>query len=170
MAPREELPFQVKRFIVQRLACHDTPLQVAKAVKDEFGLELSRQRVHYYDPTTKAGACLDPALKTLFEQTREKFLSDVNSIPIANKAVRLRHLQRQLEYFSDKNAAGIVLELCEAAAKEMGGAFTNRRELSGPNGGPIETKTSAQQLTDAELEDIARGGSAGTDTTTKSAE
>ena len=32
-----ELGFVQKRFIVQRLACYDTPLAVVKAFKEEFG-------------------------------------------------------------------------------------------------------------------------------------
>jgi hypothetical protein len=165
MALSEELAFNVKRFIVQRLACYETPNQVAKAVKEEFQLEVSRQRVHFYDPTAKAGAALMPELKELFDTTRKAFLEEIGNIPIANKAVRLRALNKQLEFFGEKNAAGIVKDLCEAAAKEMGNAFTNRREFSGPNGGPIETKASAQALTDEQLETIARGGSAGADAT-----
>jgi hypothetical protein len=41
---------EVKRFIVQSLACFDTPSQVAQAVKDTFGLEVSRQQCEFYDP------------------------------------------------------------------------------------------------------------------------
>jgi hypothetical protein len=54
MATSEELSGPVKAFIVQRLARFDAPSQVVKAVKEEFGLDVSRQRVHFYDPTTKA--------------------------------------------------------------------------------------------------------------------
>src|SRR6185503_10769743 len=126
MAPREELTFIVKRFIVQQLACHETPSAVVKLVKEHFELDLSKQRVAYYDPTTKAGAALDPDLKLLFDAERTKFLTELDAVPIANKAYRLRQLQRQVEFFAEKNAAGIVKELCEAAAKECGDAFTNK--------------------------------------------
>ena len=40
-----------KLFIVQRLACFDTPTMVAKAVREEYQVELSRQVVEGYDPT-----------------------------------------------------------------------------------------------------------------------
>lgn len=36
---------EIKAFIVQALACFDTPSQVAKAVKQEFDLDVSRQQV-----------------------------------------------------------------------------------------------------------------------------
>ena len=34
----------------------------------------------------------------------------------------------------------LAIEIIERAAKEMGDAYTNRREISGPGGGPIEMK------------------------------
>jgi hypothetical protein len=144
MALREELPFLLKRAIVQRLACYETPTEVAKAIKAEFDIELSLQRIQYYDPNTKAGQALAPDLKALFAETRKAFLDDLDSIPIANKAVRLRHLQKLIDFFAPKNAAGIMLEVMEAAAKEVGNAFTNERKhkLSGPNGEPLPAGSS----------------------------
>lgn len=128
MARGEELTHIQKRFLVQQLACFETPTSAAKAFKEEFGFELQRSRVSYYDPTTKFGAGLAEDLRHLFDSTREKFKADLESIPIANRAVRLKHLQRQLDHFSGLNAAPIVLSLVEAAAKEVGGAFTNKHK------------------------------------------
>ena len=45
---------QVKIFIVQALACMDTPQQVANAVKQEFNIEIDRKQVQLYDPTKAA--------------------------------------------------------------------------------------------------------------------
>jgi hypothetical protein len=42
---------EVKAFIVQALACFDTPTQIASQVKQEFGLDISIQQVSSYDPT-----------------------------------------------------------------------------------------------------------------------
>jgi len=53
MAMSNELLGLVKAFIVQRLARFDQPSQAVKAVKNEFGLEVSRQRVRFYGPTSK---------------------------------------------------------------------------------------------------------------------
>lgn len=44
-----------KRFIVQALACRDTPCQVSEAVKEEFSLDVSRTHVAQYDPTKVTG-------------------------------------------------------------------------------------------------------------------
>ncbi|WP_122869605.1 DUF2280 domain-containing protein, partial [Pseudomonas viridiflava] len=37
------LKHEVKSFIVQALACFDTPSQVVEQVKQEFSIEISRQ-------------------------------------------------------------------------------------------------------------------------------
>lgn len=136
MAPADRLDYPIKRFIVQALARFETPTDVAKAVKDEFGLTLTRQRVQYYDPNTVAGRALDPELAALFKATRGAFLTELDDIPIAHKAVRLRLLNAQVIKAAAKGAMLLVRDLCEAAAKEVGGAFTNEQRLkhSGPNG------------------------------------
>ena len=84
----------VKIFIVQSLACFDTPQQVADAVKQEFGIEIERQQVSAYDPTKPTGKNLSKKLKDLFTRTREDFKSNIYDIPLANKAVRLNELQK----------------------------------------------------------------------------
>ncbi|MDR8269558.1 DUF2280 domain-containing protein, partial [Acinetobacter baumannii] len=45
----------VKIFIVQSLACRDTPQEVAELVKQEFGVDIDRVQVATYDPTKVAG-------------------------------------------------------------------------------------------------------------------
>src|SRR3954452_10970604 len=40
----------VKTFIVRTLAAFDTPSQVARLVKAEYGIDVSRQQVEVYDP------------------------------------------------------------------------------------------------------------------------
>mgnify|MGYP004417312756 FL=1 len=84
----------IKIFIVQSLACFDTPQQVADAVKQEFGIEIERQQVSAYDPTKPTGKNLSKKLKDLFTRTRKDFKSNIYDIPLANKAVRLNELQK----------------------------------------------------------------------------
>lgn len=87
----------VKIFIVQSLACFDTPQQVADAVKQEFGVEILRQQVAAYDPTKPAGKNLSKKLAALFNKTRADFQKNVYDIPLANKAYRLKELQNIYE-------------------------------------------------------------------------
>jgi hypothetical protein len=125
----------LKAFIVSRLACFDTPSEVAEAVKQEYGLVLERQQVHFYDPNSAEGKRLSDELKTLFHDTRARFLEDVQAIPIANQSYRLRELQKL--YSGNPKNPVLRADLLEQAAKEAGGAFTNRREMSGKDGAPI---------------------------------
>lgn len=152
----------VKRFIVQALACYDTPSQVAEAVKEEFGLVIDRQHVAVYDPTKKVGKALSQKWRDLFEETRKKFLNDVSSIPIANQTFRLRALNRMFTRAESVKNLALASQLLEQASKEVGGAFTNRHELTGKDGGPMEHRVS--RLSDAELDaEIAKAAAAMSD-------
>ena len=87
----------VKMFIVQSLACFETPQQVADAVMQRFGIEIDRRQCENYDPTKFAGRNLSNKLKDLFERTRQDFRENVEDIAIANKAFRLNELQKMYE-------------------------------------------------------------------------
>lgn len=143
---------EVKTYIVQRLACFDTPTQVSEGVKDEFGIEMSRMAIQAYDPTKSAGAELGVKLRKVFEDTRERFLSDTSEIAISHKAVRLRMLQRMAESAEKRGNLVLAASLLEQAAKEVGEAYTNKRvtEVTGKDGGPIETKDTSK-MSDTEL-------------------
>jgi hypothetical protein len=119
----------VKAFIVTRLACFDSIPDVIRATREEFGVAVSRQQVQFYDPTGKAGERLGAKLKLLFKEQREKFLQGTSSIPIANKSVRLRTLQRLVTKAEERGNTALVAALLEQAAKEMGGMFTNRMKI-----------------------------------------
>ena len=130
----------VKIFIVQALACRDTPQEVAEAVKQEFKIELDRRQCASYDPTKPAGQNLSKKFVQLFNETREKFDAGLIDIPIANKHFRLKQYQKQLE----RNAKNTVMSLniMKQAAQDLGGQFTNRQEITGKDGKPIETVNS----------------------------
>lgn len=128
-----------KTFVVQSLAMWDSPSAVAAAVKKEFGFDITRQAVEAYDPTKRAGANLGDPWRALFTETREAFLADTAAIGVSHRSVRLRTLQRLAERAEATGNLVLTASLLEQAAKEVGGAFTNRRELSGPDGKPIET-------------------------------
>lgn len=136
----------IKLVIVQALACFDTPSQVAESVKQEFGVVVTRMQVSQYDPTKTTGKKLSTKLRAVFEATREAFLADVSTIPIAQQAYRLRVLQRNLTKVEGQGNVAMVAQLLEQAAKESGGAFTNRRELTGKDGGPVQTQTETVQF------------------------
>lgn len=156
------LDVKVKRYIVQALACWDTPTQVVKAVKEEFGLDLPRQQVATYDPTKAAGRDLSKELRALFDDTRKRFKETIDDIPIANQAFRLRVIERLARDAEAQGNKALVAQLVEQAAKEVGGAYTNRRQIEGgdPSKPIHHAHHKAEDLTDDDLARIAASGSA----------
>ena len=125
---------EVKTFIVQSLACFDTPSVVVDAVRKEFGATITRQSVEGYDPTKKAGSNLAEKWRLLFVETRKTFLEDTASIAISHRAVRLRALQRMADKAENSGNMVLASSLLKQAAEEVGGSYTNRRELTGKDG------------------------------------
>ncbi|MGK9264655.1 DUF2280 domain-containing protein [Sinorhizobium meliloti] len=125
---------EVKTYVVQALACFDSPAVVAKAVKAEFDVVISPQAVEAYDPTKRAGGKLSQRFRLLFEETRKTFLEDTATIAISHRAVRLRALQRMAERAETQGNMVLASSLLKQAAEEVGNAYTNRRELTGKDG------------------------------------
>lgn len=123
--------------IVRGLACFDTPSEVAAAVKEEFGVDITRQQVATYDPTKAAGRNVSAKLRAVFDASRQAFLTDMDDIPISHLSYRLQRLQQQLEKAEERGNIAMAAALLEQAAKECGGIFTNRREMTGKGGGPV---------------------------------
>lgn len=123
------LSSEIKTFIVRQLACYDTPSTVADLVKEEFGVVVTRQQVENHDPTKKAGATLAKKWVDLFNKVREKFIDDISDIPIAHKAVRLRRLDRMALKAEGMKNLPLAGQFIEQAAKEVGEAYTNRRQV-----------------------------------------
>lgn len=130
----------VKAFIVQALACFDTPSQVVESVHKEFGVAITRQQVESHDPTKVSGKGLAQKWVDLFHDTRKRFQTELSDIPIANKAYRLRVLDRMMNNAEKMRNIALATEIIEQAAKECGDAYTNKHkfEHSGPNGGAME--------------------------------
>ena len=138
---------EVKAFIVQSLACFDTPSQVVELVKKEFGLSITRQQVESHDPTKANGRGLAQKWVDMFNATRERFKNEISDIPIANKAYRLRVLYRMATRAEGMKNLALTAEIIEQATKKCGDAYTNKHkfEHSGPNGGAIQTITMSKE-------------------------
>lgn len=122
------LSTEVKAFIVQAIACFDTPSQVVKAVQIEFNLNITRQQVESHDPTKANGKKLAQKWVELFHFTRERLQNEISGIPIANKACRLRSLDRMVAQAEGAKNYGMAAHLIEQAAKEVGDAYTNQQK------------------------------------------
>lgn len=121
------LPTYVAIHILQGLACFDTPEQVAASVKQTFGLTLTRQRVEAWHPERRAGARLGKHWQEIFYDVRRRLLAELDDIPIACQAYRLRQLERMLERAERMGNLALALQLIEQAAREVGGMYENRK-------------------------------------------
>lgn len=144
-----KLTTEQQRVIVQGLACFMGPKEVQDELRDRFEIETTISQIVYYDPGS-AGTDLSDEWRDVFTQTRARFISDTASIAISHKAVQLRVLDRTIRKVETQKNYGLVGELVEKAAKVSGDAYTNRRILSGPNGGPIpiSDETRAEKTAD----------------------
>ena len=127
----------IKVFIVQQLACHNSPSQVAEYVYEEFGIKLERGKVQKYDPTKVAGKQLSKKYREIFEATRKAFLNETSQIPIASKSFRLRSLQRIHDNLVVKKNFAQAAAILEQAAKEVGGFYSHRNQLVPTNDGDL---------------------------------
>jgi len=132
----------VKIFIVQSLACFETPQQVADSVEETYKIKIDRKQCHSYDPTKYAGRNLSKKLKDLFYETRKRFQENILDIPIANKAFRLKELQNMYEDSGRNKRA--KQNLLKQAFQETDGRVS-RQEITGANGGTIKTETEQKQ-------------------------
>ncbi|MBB3118368.1 DUF2280 domain-containing protein [Pseudoduganella violacea] len=114
------LPGHVCAYIVAALACYETPEQVATAVKQKFGLVLTRQRIEAWHPERRAGVRLGAHWRELFYDTRRKLLAEVENIPIACRSYRLKVLQRVAEQAEAASNLPLAMQVMAQAAREVG--------------------------------------------------
>ncbi len=142
---------QIRRFIVMELAVFRSPSEVAKLVEKEFGISISRQQVHEYNPLGSKGHDVAKKWTVLFEATRERFLDEVADIPIVHRAYRLRRLDDMFLKAKSMGNLRLAAALLEQAAKEVGGCYTNSRKLTGRIDLPSREQN-VSELTDEEID------------------
>jgi hypothetical protein len=134
--PPVALTEEIKAFIVRGLARYETPSQVAQALKATFGIEVSRQLVHTYNP--QGARPVAERWVELHARTRERFLADLAEIGVAHKVVRLHMLDRFARLAEEHNhflkAAGFL----EQAAKECGGIYEGRKPAGSRRTAPAD--------------------------------
>ena len=107
---------EVQTYIVRSLAQFNTPQETATLVKEEFGIDVTRQQCEAYDPTKRIGKDLSQILKKEFEETRKIYLDAPKNIPIANQTVRLEVYQRLI---NKAKSPVMALKILKQAAEEM---------------------------------------------------
>lgn len=141
---------EVQTFIVQAHACFRKPALIVRDVKAEFGLPLSREQVLFYHPE-RGGKSKRIAEKWrhIFAETRAAFLKGKVRVGIAHQSYRLSLLQRAADYYEEKGNYVLAAEMAERAAREVGGAYTNRRRVT------VEGLEAARRALAVMLDDFA---------------
>lgn len=120
---------QQKLEIVLSLARFATLAEIAKDFKERHDIELPAMQIGIYDPTRTYFAAGEK-WKKLFDDERARYLADVQAIPVANQGYRLNVLQRGINAAIARGNWVLVATLAEQAAKEVGGALTNQRNVT----------------------------------------
>lgn len=148
---------KVKAYIVQGLATYMTPSEVMDAVKQEFGIEVTRQQVSSYDPGKAAAVNLSQKWKDLFKQFRDDFNTNIQAIPIANKAYRLNMLDRMARDAEKSKNRPLAASLLEQAAKDVGEVFTNKQKVDNTSSdGSMSTKPNVIRLVAPKVDENGR--------------
>lgn len=137
---QRKLTYEIQKFVAESIGQFATPTEIVEEVRERYGIEMTREHVRAYNPWQRS----DVAEKwvVICKAARAKFDADVSPIPLAHQAYRLAELQK---LYGSTKSEEFKAELLAQAAKEIGGAFTNRRELSGQGGGPIQTENASDR-------------------------
>jgi hypothetical protein len=120
-----------KRWIVTQWAFYRNQREIMDGFNGEFGFAITVAQAQFYNLSeglVKRTAA-SPHLQLLFDEARKKYLTEITSIPVANAAFRLHRLQEMFEVHHANRNWKSAASILEQAAKESGGAFTNRHEV-----------------------------------------
>jgi hypothetical protein len=124
-----ELTEPQKAFIVTLLAQFNSPAEVRDLFHEEFGGDkLTVQQIGAYDPTRPRFDAGDRWIP-LFEEVRKAYVTDVSAIPIAQQSFRLNQLNKMASQALRAGNRAQAAALYKQAAEEVGGAFTNERNV-----------------------------------------
>lgn len=99
----KKLTFAQKTYVVKRLAARDHPTTIMEALREKFGVTLTRQAITRYNPLNARGRHLDPYLKEMFAATRARVVAE--QAEASAVAARLAMLEIEVQRaLSDGNA------------------------------------------------------------------
>lgn len=141
-----------KVFLIARFAGYDTPQQAADALREEFDVEIPRAQAVKYNPESDQFGAAKKYI-SIFEELRERFVSDTSEIAVAQKSYRLRELEHLYAVDKKRGNTMAAAKHLEQAAKEMGEVYSNTSKLqhTGARGGPIRTVKEVNTMTREEV-------------------
>lgn len=131
-----------KIFIVRSLAQFMSISDVISDFKEKFNIDVSPQQVEYYDPTKAASADLSQEFIDLFNEARKEYLAQpIHNIVGANDIVQLQILSDLL--VNKKGNVVLAIKLIDQIQKIVKGHYEKRIEITGKDGGPLESVQTA---------------------------
>lgn len=125
-----------------------TPCRLWSTPSKRLRDKVTPQQVESHDPTKASGKGLAQKWVELFNETRKRFQTEISDIPIANKAYRLRALDRMMTNAEKMRNMALAASLMEQAAKEVGDAYSNKQKVehTSPDGSMTPKPTIIQLL------------------------
>jgi hypothetical protein len=110
---------KMKKFVVVALASGDGVTEVARNLKETFGVEVSLPALLKYHPLRATGASLSPELEKLFHETRARAVDEMHNTDLAHVAVRLRRLDALYDEAMSKGQLKAAVTVLTEARKIM---------------------------------------------------
>lgn len=103
-----------KHFIIEKLAQFCSHAEVVRLLKSELDVAVDRFQIRTLDPTHPRFAGSEK-LRELFDAYRAAYLDNINDLPIASDAFRLRQLQDFFLRARDLGNMGLALKILKQA-------------------------------------------------------
>jgi len=123
-----DLNEQQKTAIVIALARFSPPADVRAMMKEEFDIDMLIQHIVSYDPSRPAYRAGDKWVE-IFRAERERYVTELSSIPAANQAFRVNMLNGMIHKAVARGNMPLAASLLKQVAEEVGGAYTNERNV-----------------------------------------
>lgn len=118
-----DLNDELKAQIVVSLAMFVRPKQIIQEFAEQHKISLTAQQLSAYDPATVAGRRLRPEFQKLFQETRERYHSDLTTCAFGTAIGRARFLEQVAYAALEGKQPGRAMEAVEMTAKDLGGSY-----------------------------------------------
>lgn len=124
----KRLPEDIKKRIVEHLACFQTPSDVVDLIAEEFEVTLTPRHVRAYDPASFQFAASYRWVE-YHAAVRKRYEQEIGKVAIAHRTYRLAQLQETIDVAMEAlhrggdgwiEASEHIRKAVETAAKEVG--------------------------------------------------
>lgn len=122
-------PMEVRERIIELLAAGHRHREIANMVNEEYGTHVTSAYVRRQNPMVSVGERLPDQLHALFHSLRSQHQERIMRMGIAHQPTRMQMLQLMADDAYEKGNIKMAAQLLEQAAREMGGAYTNKSNL-----------------------------------------